>query len=352
MDHFEAPVWPGADKNPIRVPYKCHSEYDGGTFFTYPARQGWTEEELARLRGGDENSNSGHAEAFLQTWLYFGTLWCIFNVVGISVTAADFTRVVEGGETVVTTLALPRLIRQWQKFDNLERRWEEYKSKHDRPSNRGLNSKEKYRRMGAVYERGEIIKAILCKLNELSYRYCNDQAQGSSAASATRSPLVLSHEVSMSILALGWTLAHVFEQVYLRREHLPLKWPHAAHLKDRMRKLNWCPTEIAEFFSKHYINAHYFFAQLPSPRWEQDHSRCTEKYCDGRRLGNVRYRTKHSKARCKCAFVEAPEEVLSIIKSGGTPLLSWRKVEDGEYQLKVIKYEKGSGINYVAISHV
>jgi hypothetical protein len=118
-----------------------------------------------------------------------------------------------------------------------------------------------------------------------------------------------------------------------------------------MRKLNWCPAEMSRFFSTSYLNALYF-AQLPSPRWEQDHSRCTEKHCDGRRLGNVQYNTKHYQAGCECAFVEAPKEVLSIIKSGGIPLLSWEKANDKEYHLKVIKYEEGSGINYVAISHV
>jgi hypothetical protein len=363
MDHFETPVWPGADKNPILVPYKCHCEYDGGTFFTYPERQGWTEEELTRLEYGDSGRmgldahvRPGHAEAFLQTWLYFGTLWCIFDVVGISVTAADFTKVVEGGEKVVTTLALPKLIQRWKEFDDHKRRWQEYKSKHQNSlSHRQLDKEEKYQRMGAVRQRGEIIKAILCNLNELSYRYCNDRVRDALASSATRPAPILSPEVSMSILALGWTLTRVFKEIYLSRElntTLPLEWLQAACLKDRMRKLNWCRTEISEFFNSHSINAHYFFAHIPSPRWEQDHSRCTETHCDGRRLDNTRYSTKHARSRCKCAFVEAPEEVISIIKNGGTPLLSWQKVEDGEYQLRVIKYEKNTGMNYVAISHV
>jgi hypothetical protein len=229
MDHFEAPPWARADADSIQVPYKCQCDYDGGDFFTYPARQGWTEEELLGLQElnlSRPGRNPGHVEAFLQTWLYFGTLQCIFDLVGISVTAADFTRIVEGGQTIVTTPALSKLIQKWEKFDDHGLRLNEYEFKHGSLRNLHLSPWEKYRRIEAVHELGEIITSILVKLYELSNRYCRDQAQDSSPPSTAVSQLVLSPEVSISILALGWTLTGVVQKIYrpeVPDARLPLK---------------------------------------------------------------------------------------------------------------------------------
>jgi hypothetical protein len=99
MEHF--PIPEGATH--IRVPYKCTQTYDGEDFFSYPERKGWTE---GHLLGEDHfgGRKDAEVEAFFQTWLYFGTLICVFKLQEIEIDPSDFiTTDDQNGEVFVTT---------------------------------------------------------------------------------------------------------------------------------------------------------------------------------------------------------------------------------------------------------
>jgi hypothetical protein len=347
MDHFILPY--GAEPY-ITVPYRCTALYDGGDFFTFPARNNWTDDEVhgANDFGG---RSSAEIESFFQTWLFFGTLTEISKLVGLPVAIEDFITTSDDAEPVVTTRKLPALLQQWSKILN-------HSSKCDCCF--GLDFRPSRKKCGktALKTATKIIEVV----RQLVYRFCL-----SSRMVLAQQAWPVAPEISLSISALAFTLQAALRSIY----HVYINsviLGGTAVLEQRLLDAKWCPLYI--FMAKGLgIDGIYYVAANPKTA-EQDHSRCQGFVCVAKGIDEEKYVTKHVTDDCDCGFESSPEdELLDVIKRGGTPLLRWMEREDGKgYRLAVSEHwpepilaesndegqpsTQSSQPQYIAISHV
>ncbi|KAH8586339.1 hypothetical protein B0O99DRAFT_695592 [Bisporella sp. PMI_857] len=345
MDHLDIPH--GAE--PLLVPYLCTEDYDGGDFFGYPERQGWSEMDGV-INFSDQHYLSGRIQAFLQNWLYFGCVLSILKLVGIQASSSDFIRTTPEGKRVVSTRLLAGFLVEWKKKDNFGEQRKLYEAKHG--SLDYIWPGEQHRRLGGRYERGKAIGAILNKVDEYAERYC---------ANVITDPdlypqIPLSMETGLSIIVLLMKLRPITRELYPTErgdKQTSIKSMRSRWVTERMTKAGWCPLELEALLSECDFDVQYYFAFLPSPRWGVDHSACDKNTCRRKRIGNIAYSTKHRKGCDKCEMVTVSDEMSLIVSKDKTPLLSWRKLEGSEdFKLEVVEYDPTSEENYVAISHV
>jgi len=206
MDHLILPK--GAEPY-ITVPYRCTEHYDDGDFLTYPERKGWTREHLL----GKENfggRSSAEVEAFFQTWLYFGCLLEILKVAGVQTKAQDF--IDDGDELpVVTTKKLPHMLRKWKRrWPKLEvspscccKRYRDIVAKGcgQEPCWKNID----HARHSTAYHTTMTILDEVCRFID---RYCAIDRREYQARQTviTRKSWPIATEISISIVALGYTL--------------------------------------------------------------------------------------------------------------------------------------------------
>lgn len=98
MNHL--PRYKNSKLPQIEVPYLCKEPYDGLEFKDYPKRKG-LELKTIDLDGTVEKDE---ADAFLQTWLFFGVL---SQTLQVPIRNEDFVTIDPDGTSVLTTVALP-----------------------------------------------------------------------------------------------------------------------------------------------------------------------------------------------------------------------------------------------------
>lgn len=108
MDHLLAPSKP-IFKNP-KIKYTCLEEYDQGDFCSYPARAGWSDEDVFAAERWNTHISSGcrtleEVESFLQTWLFFGSIHSFF---GDSIKLDDFVTKQRGRTSYIHTKNLEK----------------------------------------------------------------------------------------------------------------------------------------------------------------------------------------------------------------------------------------------------
>ncbi|KAK5465511.1 hypothetical protein LTS15_002074 [Exophiala xenobiotica] len=113
MDHLPTPH----SLDLIEIPYLCTEEYDGGDFFAYPRRK-HLDEECMRVRGQFNGHPQAEIEAFLQTWLFYGTLHEVFRAARLDVNLKDFVRLNDAKRQVLTTAKLPDLVKTWKETED------------------------------------------------------------------------------------------------------------------------------------------------------------------------------------------------------------------------------------------
>ncbi|PCH43510.1 hypothetical protein WOLCODRAFT_138382 [Wolfiporia cocos MD-104 SS10] len=357
MEHLESP----ANGIVIEIPYLPGKPYDGGDFLSYPSRAGWTEDELLGAQAFGQRP-AGEAEAFFQTWLYFGSLHAVFKIGGIAVDAAQFVRTIDDGRQVVTTAALAALVREWIAHEGIERKHYRHLAPHFDRKKMDRSAKKR---------RGAQIDAILRRMRFFCRRYCDERAQrggdgdnassdnseddsdssdesddDAEAADVQHTPPFwpISPSVALSIIALGEALYAVSSAIYGFPDE-NVSFGTSGLLNQHLRDADWCPWELAEFGTS--LDTLYYFASFPSPRRDLDHSRCTRVSCRARTVYIERYQTKHARDGCQCERVMAPKEVAEIVGRGGIPIVMWK---DGE--LHATEYDEHARTRYVAISHV
>jgi hypothetical protein len=328
MDHLTIPE--GATH--IRVPYKCTESYDGEDFFSYPERKGWTKEHLLGEDNFDGRSDT-EVEDFFQTWLYFGTLICVFKLQEIEIDPSEFiTTDEQTGEVFVTTAGvLTSKIREWR---------EEWKG-----DSAHCESTEAY-----------TAKQIIKEVSVHTDRFCGMEGRESALAmrvpTATKFTWPVSGEISMSILALGHILGEALKEIH-DDERPDLSFGGNPFLKGMMLKNGWCPSDVRRLMSVVPIDGHYYLALKKYPYEKDRHSGCHEFGCIVSSIKEETYMTKHAEKGCKCMGDMAMKDVVQIIQDGGVPVVSWKKTsgDDGGSGFSV-ENATASNIPYVAISHV
>ncbi|KAJ7243908.1 hypothetical protein B0H12DRAFT_1221054 [Mycena haematopus] len=325
MDHF---IIPAGTKH-IRVPFKCTEPYDGGDFFEYPARKGWTKEELLGCGGhhGFGKHTAAEVEAFFQTWLYFGTLISVFKLNGIKVRPEEFiTTDEESRQVIVTTAeALPRGLKAWRM--------------------NGIRDRESK----AVDRTIAVLKRVATYID----RYCGVEGRefdGSMRAPTNAIPWPVAPEIAMSIIGLGFVFKEAIRDMY-RVSIFDMRWGGSPLLKSKLLNAGWCPLDVRRLFSDVGIDGHYYLALAKFPHKIALHSGCNERACVARKVDESAYVIPHLHTGL-CPEDVATLDVVEIIKKGGIPVLSWVKDLGGGHSGFIVEDTRKSELPFVAISHV
>jgi hypothetical protein len=326
MDHLPLPE----SAAHVDLSFFGTEEYDGGELLDYPRRKNWTEAEL------DGRNVSGRrtleeVNTFFQTWLFFGCLTRVFRSLSIGVKSDDFIRTKEDGTKVITTKLLPDFMQQWRNGRRRGGTWESAENAQRAELDRILGRKTRNNVFSSP------IESLLEDHRRCVWRCCGEGS-------------LLSPEVAIAIVTLQWTLSYWAMGInHSGWTPQKLKAPERAStfLKERILEGGWCPSEAARFTNDMSIDGSYYFGFLKSPRYEDDHSRCTpdQQNC-GYQTNDRKYMTRHTSDGCDCKFEKAPLNFLDIVKNGGTPIMSW-----SNGQLHAVKFDPAK-MRYVAISHV
>jgi hypothetical protein len=329
MDHLTIPE--GATH--IRVPYKCTESYDGEDFFSYPDRRGWTKEHLL----GEDNfggRSDAEVEAFFQTWLYFGTLICVFKLQGIEIDPSEFIATDEqtGLEVFVTTAGvLANKILEWR------RKWK-HNVKH-------RESKE-----------ADTTKKIIQEVASYTDRYCGIEGRESfgvmRAPNATDFTWPVAGEISISIIALGDILGDALTEIH-DDGRTAMSFGGNPFLKSMMLNNGWCPSDVRRVIGDVTIDGQYYFALKGYPHEKDRHRGCHEFGCIASTIKEETYVMKHTEEGCKCIGDMATKEIVQVIRDGGVPVVSWKKTAGGNGNVGfTVENASATNIPYVAISHV
>lgn len=334
MDHLCLPLRPALV--PIKVPFICTEAYDGGPFLAYPERNGW---QIAITNPGKivvEVSKSGEqtpiedAQAFLQTWLYFGLL---HEVLGSSVRLEDFVRTCPNGEKVLSTIKLGPLVEEWSVQ---------------------LISPESVADIDALNARLTSVYACL-----LRARYVAVRIKGMYLCDCETKlfqPLVF-----LAIALLAEYLQSAMKDIHIRlriETFVTQTWrPElvdiGAPVLDIMRQNRWCPADIARIGSgNRSISTLLYYANLPPPRSSEDHGNCSSALCSVLQIDPNTYQLTHSEPNCHCAVLSVDIELVGkTLRNGPVPLVSSNVSQDlTESSLTIL--ENSDYVDFVAISHV
>lgn len=311
MDHLPKVKHP---YNPIQIPCLSSEDYHGGGFYDYDKRQGWTPERFKN------ESLRQNAVAFLQTWLYFGTL---SEVMGFPVPRSDFTRG-DDNDKWITTERLPAYLRRW---------------KDDVASSPRADRKDRYQKSGKTLE--FVYKEIIAP----------------DRTSVALISQMLGPELELSIVVLLFELRHGIFDIYkdLRAEThfsgLILSDNSHTHLL-KSRFPGSCPSLVSRLAQRLEVTSLYFASLLSPPSINADHKRCTENGCVVESLDESTYSTVHLQSGCSCENVHVNfQELLVPNFSKMIPLISIENHGNG-LRLKVKPFVDEEKTPYVAISHV
>lgn len=319
MDHLTIPD----DAEHINLPYLSVDEYDGGELTEYANRMKWTQKELIEPQRTQEE-----VDAFFQTWLFFGCLITIFRCVGISVKTSDFVRKADGGRRYLTTAKLPAFLDKWRALKSKGGNW--VKEEH-------LN----IALLPSALRRGNRV------LSPVGYAL-EDHRQLMEQHCGPKSPA--SPEVAVTIVSLyrtlyTWQRGISYSDWNSSAFRIPAQ--AKAFFQVTMETKGWCPAEAAGLISELQVDGLYYVCCLPTPRYEDNHSKCDTEYQNcGYSDDNFKYETRHAQPGCKCDSIEIPSDTVDIIRSGGIPIMSFT-----QGQLRAIKHESRK-TRYTAISHV
>ncbi|RDW78988.1 uncharacterized protein DSM5745_05840 [Aspergillus mulundensis] len=346
-----------ADSPPLKIPYLGGEAFEAGTlgstegalynFKSYWQRRGLERDQLTGEISFESLRPHEIAQS-LQTWLYFGTLISVFEVVGIPVRTRDFViprpslssrvRVLWGErekeERSVCTAMLPALVARWTAREGFS------SGSDGRLHVRDVNDPR--------FLRGENIKEML---NWTFYYLDKFHLEGESMAEPYKNRMQL---VELAIMAVCESLCSVIVAIYGYEAREMPSWGPSPVLQAQLRRNGWCISDspfFPESMSCAAVAADYFFGSSVCPRPERadgDHSRCTTAICDEycRKITPGRYEQRHTVAGCKCEAISVPEEAIRLVASAEVPVLQW----DGE----ALRVSAGDSVwnEYVAISHV
>jgi len=318
MDHLP---FPHGVKQPTVPLVGTLYDLPAGNFARFPAQQGMKEDistcSFVRL-------SPNAYQAFFQTWLYFGCLSEISNIIELPIDIACFVRRISDQECIVTSASLNAYLDQWR-----NRELDHHRSKK--------KTAGEQRRLNEILETmGNMLRGPL----QAFRRFLADHHPSSPVTAAWP-------RVALSIAALGYSFDQASNKIYgYFSERGQRVWGVQWALRERLRGACWCKALISKFLAGESIDFALFISSTPSPHASEDHSQCTDTVCSGRMANTGTYKTAHVVKGCTCSMRDMPSPATAIVERGGIPLATW---SDGE-GLKVVEYQPN--IPYVAISHV
>ena len=257
---------------PVRVPCLSQDPYENkaGAFEDYPHQRDWNINLLRRRIFNQHPSED--TGAFLQDWLFFGTLYEVLGDDGIKENCSRWDE--QSNHALVTTKTLISFLRTrfWQIRDNF-----------------ALSPDGKTRAIADI-------DRMILSLFLVSY-LCNKSTAGEKVNTTLTQPRwPLSLEIDLSIRALGQLLAtRLFSTRLFLTESVvtDLTFPNGHFTSSWMREAGWCPSDIA--MASKYMSASslYYASSLRCSQLRSDHSNCDRQLCPANQIESTTYETAH-----------------------------------------------------------
>ncbi len=307
--------------------------------------------------------------AFLQAWLFFGTLDEVFKVVGISVNQPDFVRLQDQKEILTTTI-LGSYIDQWS-----------------------LQERSVLPEASRA-ERANDIRSIIDYQTNLCHAYDHKDH--------IRIPI----DVCFSASVLCLTLRFAWHKIYTPSVSLISSSDQTYRLESKCLRVKfleagWCVNKVESISKSWPLTLQYFTLQLGPLSSAKDHGHCYRNSCIANHIDEATYESKHvNSPYCSCTFLlncicygicskdrrigsfalsgvlrtilereiatarSSPNmfrdghwqassvRIANIVREGSFPLITMvnPSIEPFDFWPKIIKYEPGT--YYIAISHV
>ena len=308
------------------VPHLCTGPYDNGPFSSFPERQDWevrfytsSIEEGVTCSG--KTPSVQITQAFLQTWLYFGTLYEIF---GPSVDMSDFVTSDSDGNRFLSTVKLRQAMNKCL-----------VASVKDTDPNE-LQRKDLLSACTRIRSHLDTLYGVLSGMRELV-------DPGTLAATA-----ILGESVENLVCSLHLTVLDIETPI-----HLPWGTMFSRWLIEHLKFSGWCPSSISRFaMSNLRISVLYYYCHMPPSLPAKDHSACDASSCSAVKINPRTYRVAHTTVSCDCP--ELKLDVESIDKSLRNKRLPLVEISPNAAtkNTRIIFREDDGKTGFVAISHV
>ena len=264
MDHIALPT--NAAYHPIVVPCLSQFDYDHLGFESYPARRGWNSTSLlaGNFTQGHHSSDSASAAAFLQDWLFFGSLR---EILGEAASKSAYT-VAHIGLTYgrVSTRLLDAHVRERVAYGKA--------LLQSNPAD--------FYALARKLERVLLLLSLFCSLAK-----CDDEGNDSglqtTASDIATTTWPLTPEIDLSLRALGSYLSTVLYGEWwsaMNGSILPrLRFygSNSTLVLNRLRRANWCPSDVTRVVQQYSPTSLYFVSMLQRPEQGRNHSRVTNQ---------------------------------------------------------------------------
>jgi len=267
----------------------------------------------------------GVYQSFFQTWLYFGCLREVSQIIQLPLSTTHFIGRMSDGTEIVTSVGLNDYLDRWR----------------DRELARPRGNEAAQRRQIRIEE-------VLRKMRRMLRGPLQKFRRFLASALGPDSPTTLSWtNIALSIAALGYTFLQASDRIYGPLDS-PTKpaWGVQWALRERLANSHWCRALMAKFLADQRIDLCLFVGSIPFPRRFEDHDQCTDAICRGRIAKSMTYKTAHVAEGCACRTWEMDSSAAEIVRAGGVPLATW----SDEKGLKVVECQPN--MVYIAISHV
>ena len=159
--------------------------------------------------------------------------------------------------------------------------------------------------------------------------------------------------VALSIKILLWSIRNALK-TYLPSRNKIWRFARAQSqlLRSRMLQSGKCPCWTEIYLRTYSIAMIYYLSATPTLAGNANHEQCSaNSRCTAHDVDEDLYVTSYVTGNCNCN-IAGPDirQVVSILESGGLPLMSFQALPSGDLALDVVQAKYG--LHYTAISHV
>ncbi|KAI9815455.1 MAG: hypothetical protein M1827_002589 [Pycnora praestabilis] len=305
--------WERGSHLPLEYDCFCsEDDYDGGDFFGFPSKKGWVVDidSMHRMDASPSIDRSSllllpkdiinEAKAFLQAWLFFGTLAEVSQMTEVALRPQDFVREEVDGHRFLTFALLRRYVGDWADM--------QFKK-------------------GCCYEADRLAKV------ENMLKTIASVLEGFAGVVLGPDYLAVANLIQLIRKAASiiwgmpkWKDLPVQECAAAFRNACivpPLDHPS-------LRARGWCPSEIDRlshgFLRNEDPQIVYYTGTLRRHRQQAYHDGCSATICLRENVNEKQYRQVHTEACSSCSTIslqsDQVDKVISILQMGGLPRIA------------------------------
>ena len=210
--------------------------------------------------------------AFLQAWLFFGTLDEVFKVVGISVNQQDFVRLQDQNKILTTTM-----------LDSYIDRW----SLRERSALPEASRPKRADNIRRIIDQ----QTILCNEHDHKEIFCE--------------PFDVCFPASVLCLSLRFAWHDIYTpSVSLISSTDQTYCLESKYLRTKFLEAGWCVNKVESISKSWPLTLQYFTLQLGYQSGAKDHRHCYRNSCIANQIDEATYESKHlNSPYCSCTFL-------------------------------------------------